>query len=128
MRIRVKEKVQFAGKIYEPGEEIILPDGIKGPHRAVRKTLDRIDYSTDPPIDANRQIGELEDVPLYDVVEGTESLDHTPEQKTEADAAAKAREQNTSREVPPTPEPPPRPAELPGAVRDLTHIEERERR
>jgi hypothetical protein len=69
MRIRLKERCHFLGRIYEPGEEVILPDGTKGPHRPRRKSQDKIDYSTNPPIDANRIIGEFEDVPLYDVVE-----------------------------------------------------------
>jgi hypothetical protein len=129
MRIRLKETCEFAGRIYQRGEELILPDGMKGPMRAQRKLQDRIDYSTNPPIDANRQLGELEDVPLYDVVEGAKSLDHTPEQKAEADAQS---ERKPAKEEPaepkPQPEPQPRPAELPGIVRDLTHIEERDRR
>lgn len=69
MRIRLKERCQFLGRLYEPGEELILPDGVRGPHRVVRKSHDRIDYSTDPPIDANRMIGEVVDEPLFDVVE-----------------------------------------------------------
>ena len=43
--------MQFAGKIYEPGEELIIPDGMRGPHRA-----------------PNTNIGERADVPLYDVI------------------------------------------------------------
>ena len=68
MRIRLKEKVQFAGRVYDRGEEVIIPDGIKGPHRAVRRSHDKIDYSTNPAIDANRDLGKLVDEPLYDVI------------------------------------------------------------
>jgi len=70
MRIRIKEKVYFAGRIYEPGEEVILPDGVRGPHRAVARGEDRVDYGTNPPIDANRRLGDIVDVPLYDVISG----------------------------------------------------------
>jgi len=68
-RIRIKDRVFFEGRVREPGEEISLPDGVKGPHRAVSHAEDRIDYGTNPPIDANRRIGDIEDVPLYDVLD-----------------------------------------------------------
>jgi|HubBroStandDraft_4_1064222.scaffolds.fasta_scaffold640171_2 hypothetical protein len=68
MRIRLKEACQFGGRLCAAGEIVTLPDGVKGPHRAVRKTHDRIDYSTNPPIDANRLLGDVIDVPLYDEV------------------------------------------------------------
>jgi len=57
------------GRMHEPGEIVILPDGTRGPHRPVRLTPDQIDYSIDPAIDANRIPGKMEDVPLYDEVD-----------------------------------------------------------
>jgi hypothetical protein len=132
MRIRLKERCQFLGRIYERGEEVILPDGVRGPHRTVQKSMDKIDYGTNPPIDANRIIGDVVDVPLYEEV-ADQPVDHSKEQKEQAEAAALARKDATSRaaqarEVKPIPESEPLPAEQPNAVRDLTHIEERERR
>jgi len=67
-RIRLKEAAFIGNHRYEAGEIVTLADGVKGPHRAMRRSHDKIDYGTNPPIDANRQVGELEDVPLYDVV------------------------------------------------------------
>jgi len=75
-RIRIKEKVFFEGKVYGPGDILTLPDGIKGPHRAISRNEDRIDYGTNPPIDANRRIGDIEDVPLYDVLDGSGPMPH----------------------------------------------------
>jgi hypothetical protein len=126
MRIRVKERCHFAGKIYEAGDEVILPEGMKGPHRAVRKSMDRIDYSTDPAIDANRAIGDMVDVPLYDVVPDA-PVGHTPEQKKEADAAAERSKTPEPQPIVPS-EVEPKPSYPPGEVRNLTHIEEREQR
>lgn len=42
---------------------------MKGPHRAVRETQDRIDYETGNGIDANHVPGKIKDVPLFDAVE-----------------------------------------------------------
>ncbi len=127
MRIRLKEKCHFAGKVYQAGEELILPDGIKGPHRPVRKTPDRIDYATDPPIDANRDISTFVDEPLYDVVDEHETeLKHSDEQQKEADAAAERRAQTPAQPISPS-EVVER-VERADEVRTLTHIEEREQR
>jgi hypothetical protein len=126
MRIRMKEKCFFAGKIYETGDEVILPEGMKGPHRAVRKTVDKIDYSTDPAIDANRAIGDMVDVPLYDVIPD-QPVGHTKDQKAEADAAAERSKVKEPQPIAPS-EVEPVPSVVPGEVRTLTHIEEREQR
>jgi hypothetical protein len=90
MRIRLKETCQFGGRLCEAGEIVALPDGVKGPHRATRKSQDRIDYGTKPPLYANRILGEIEDVPLYDVLP-QEPERHSKEQQAEADRAAKLR-------------------------------------
>jgi hypothetical protein len=90
IRIRLKETCQFGGRLCAAGEVVLLPDGVKGPHRATRKSQDRIDYRTSPPIDANRILGEIEDVPLYDVLP-YEPEGHSKEQQAEADRAAKMR-------------------------------------
>lgn len=65
-RIRLRARCLIDGAIHERGEIVILPAGVRGPHRAERRTADQIDYGDDPPIDANRQLGEIVDVPLYD--------------------------------------------------------------
>jgi hypothetical protein len=70
MRIRLTAPCVIDGHLHEAGETVTLAEGVRGPHRAVRKSHERIDYGVDPPIDANRLVGEVEDVPLYQVVEG----------------------------------------------------------
>jgi hypothetical protein len=96
-RIRLREVCQFGGRLCAAGEVVLLPDGIKGPHRATRKSQDRIDYRTNPPIDANRILGEIEDVPLYDVLPD-EPEGHSKEQQAEADRAAKMRADTVPRQ------------------------------
>jgi hypothetical protein len=66
--IRLKERCFLLGRRYMAGETVRLPEGMMGPHRAVRKSQDRIDYSIDPAIDANRIPGEMVDEPLYEVI------------------------------------------------------------
>lgn len=95
VRIRLKETCQFGGRLCEAGRS--LSAGVKGPHRAVRKSHDRIDYGTNPPIDANRILGEIEDVPLYDVLPN-EPEGHSKEQQAEADRAAKLRADTIARQ------------------------------
>jgi hypothetical protein len=90
MRIRLKEACQFGGRLCAAGDVVTLAEGVRGPHRAVRKTQDRIDYGTSPPIDANRILGDVVDVPLYDEVPD-ESEGHSREQQAEADRAAELR-------------------------------------
>jgi hypothetical protein len=90
MRIRLKEACQFGGRLCAAGEVVTLAEGVRGPHRAVRKTHDRIDYGTSPPIDANRILGDVVDLPLYDEVHD-EPEGHSKEQQAEADRAAKLR-------------------------------------
>ncbi len=68
MKIRLTEPCFFNNHLHQAGDVIDLPEGVRGPHRAVRKSHDRIDYSEDPPIDANRALGQLDDVPLYEIV------------------------------------------------------------
>jgi hypothetical protein len=64
-RIRLLAPAQIDGQLLPAGSIVTLADGVRGPHRAVHKTHDRIDYGTDPEIDANRIAGEIEDQPLY---------------------------------------------------------------
>jgi hypothetical protein len=67
--IRLKERCFIFGHLHERGATVPLPAGMLGPHRATRVSADRIDYSIDPAIDANRIPGDMVDVPLYDVIE-----------------------------------------------------------
>ena len=80
MRIRIQEKTEILGKWYNPGDIVEVPDGFVGPHRANRITHDRIDYSIDPAIDANRIPGKLEDVPLFDEVDADGKVIEKPKQ------------------------------------------------
>lgn len=66
--IRLKERCFIAGRMHMAGETVRLPEGVLGPHKAVRKFPDRIDYSIDPAIDANRIPGQMVDEPLYEVI------------------------------------------------------------
>lgn len=68
-RMRLHEAAFINNHHYQRGDIIELPDGVKGPHRAMRVNQDKIDYGTNPPIDANREVGALEDRPLYDLVD-----------------------------------------------------------
>jgi hypothetical protein len=69
MKVRLHEAIHYQGRVHERGEIIEVPDDWKIPLRAQRKSHDRIDYSTDPPIDANHTVGEFEDVPLAEAVD-----------------------------------------------------------
>lgn len=68
MRIRLTERCHMMGRIHVAGEIVELPDGTKGPHKTVRTSVDRIDYGTTQAVDANRLLGEMEDVPLYEIL------------------------------------------------------------
>jgi len=69
MRVRLKEACFIDNHRYVRDEIITVPDDWKGPYRSMRKSHDKIDYGTNPPIDANRQVGELIDVPLHEIVD-----------------------------------------------------------
>lgn len=76
MRIRLKAPFFFQNHRYEAGDIVDLPEGVPGPHRSRSITHDKIDYGTDPSIDANRILGESVLEPLFDVVdEPTEEND-----------------------------------------------------
>ena len=64
MRCRLKEQAFIDGGLRDPGYEFVLPEGVRGPHRAMRKSFDRIDVLRD----SNRLLGEMEDEPLYEEV------------------------------------------------------------
>jgi hypothetical protein len=77
-RIRLLSPAFIGNHLYEREEIVGLPDGVKGPHRTVAKSHDRISYGTDPAIDANRLLGEVEDVPLYEEVKDDPVLTRRP--------------------------------------------------
>jgi hypothetical protein len=52
---------------YAAGEIVTLPDGVRGPHRTVRPAYDHIAW-INPSADAIRNLAEICDVPLYDVL------------------------------------------------------------
>jgi hypothetical protein len=69
MRIRLKAPFFFQNHLYQPGEIVELPEGVEGPHRSKTVSHDKIDYGTNPSIDANRILGDIALEPLFDVVE-----------------------------------------------------------
>ena len=93
LRIRLKERCFVHGRVHDVGEIVMLPEGMAGPHRTVHRSVDRIDYRTNPAVDANRLLGETIDVPLYDVMPD-EPESHSEAQRAEADRAAHERELN----------------------------------
>lgn len=123
MRIRIKERCYFNRQLLHAGDELDLPDGVVGPHRVLRKSEDKLDYSSGEPM---RILGEVENVPLFDVLPDVRP-GHTPVQKRLADFAAAEHQKTVNREPVLPPEPPNFVQPL-GEVRTLTHIEERELR
>ena len=69
MRIRLKTKFFFAGHLHEPGDIVDLPENVEGPYGSRQITHDRIDYDAANGIDANRLLGQVDRVPLFDVVD-----------------------------------------------------------
>ena len=131
MRIRLKERCFIGGRLCEPGEVVTLAEGQKGPTRSVRTNSDKIDYGTNPPIDANRRIGEVVDVPLYDVVPDKDVPRNPDDQRDAAEAVQHRESAQASKAIQASrgvPEPKPAPAQRFGEVRTLTHTEERDRR
>ena len=117
MRIRLLTPCFINGTRHNAGDIVVLPDGVRGPHRAIHKTEDRVDY--DPANETDRLLAEVEDVPLYEEV--TNEPEPNEPQKPEV-VATPRREPFVEREPEPTP------VQIPGEVRQLTHIEERDRR
>lgn len=68
MKVRLLAPIHHQGRLHEAGEIIDVPDDWKIPKRARRKSPDKIDYTTDPAIDAQHLPGEFEDVPLAEEV------------------------------------------------------------
>jgi hypothetical protein len=66
---RLKTKALIDGAVRDPGYVFTLPDGVRGPHRAVAASHDRIDYDIANGIDANRILPTTMDEPLYDVLD-----------------------------------------------------------
>lgn len=129
MQIRLKERCFIGGRIREVGEIVTLAEGERGPTRAIRKNTDKIDYGTDPPIDANRRLGEVFDVPLFEVVSDKE-IPRDVDQQRAAETAARQRENAVaSRAIQQSKEGHQNLAvqsQPPGEVRTLTHVEERD--
>jgi hypothetical protein len=107
MRIRLKTQFFMDGHLYQPGEIVTLPDGVKGPHRmrvssndrtdpSQPPPHDRIDYGTDPAVDANRLLPGVEEEPLFDVVTD-ESLQQAERRRDLLALHAKEREDMAKR-------------------------------
>lgn len=69
MRIRLKAPFFFNNHLYQPGDVVDLPEGLRGPHRSVQQTPDKIDYDPANGLDANHTPGKIADEALYDVIE-----------------------------------------------------------
>lgn len=67
-KIKLTAECIINGRREMPGAIVEIGDKDRGPHRAHRRQPDRIDYGTDPAIDANRNLGEIVDVPLFEEV------------------------------------------------------------
>lgn len=65
-RCRLLARAQIAGSLREPFEEFTLPDGVRGPHRTIMRTHEKIDLDND----AKRVLPDHEDEPLYEVWDG----------------------------------------------------------
>lgn len=69
MKIRLHEKTFIHGRIHEPGEIVEVAHKEDGPHRAMRRMHDTIDYEPGNGLDANHVPGAHVDKPLFDMVE-----------------------------------------------------------
>lgn len=68
MKIRLKTKAFINNHLHGPGDIVDLPEGVKGPVRMVTIKHEKIDYGTDPSVDANRILPEMREEPLYEEV------------------------------------------------------------
>lgn len=85
-RIRLKVPCFFNNHRHDQGDVIELPKDVAGPHKSRAVSQDKIDYGTDPSIDANRILGEVALDPQFDVIEH----DDVEEEKPEGDGDAPA--------------------------------------
>jgi hypothetical protein len=73
MRIRLHSRT-----ISMSGDIVDLPDGVEGPHGSRQVSHDRIDYDPANGLDANRLLGKVKRVPLFDIIEEDDMLGNRP--------------------------------------------------
>jgi hypothetical protein len=64
-KVRLLARAFIDNHLYEPGEIVTLKDGDRGPHRAVRNGVLKIDYDPANGLDANRIQDGTHDEPLF---------------------------------------------------------------
>jgi hypothetical protein len=84
-RVRLHGPCFFNNHLHGPGDVIELPKGVEGPHKSRAVSQDKIDYGTDPSIDANRILGEVALDPLFDVIKHEEVADDEVDRKPTAE-------------------------------------------
>jgi hypothetical protein len=77
MRIRLHTNF-FQNHLYERGDIVDLPDGVEGPHGSQQVSHDRIDYDPANGLDANRLLGKVKRLPLFDVIGEDDMLVNRP--------------------------------------------------
>ena len=78
MRIRLHTKFFFQNHLHERGDIVDLPHGVEGPHGSRQVSHDRIDYDPANGLDANRLLGEVRRVPLFDIIGEDDMLVNRP--------------------------------------------------
>jgi hypothetical protein len=82
-RILLREACFINNRRYAPGEIVTLPDGVRGPHRTVHRASNHIAWTINRSTAAIRNLAEICDVALYDVL---------PEESNGQNAAAVKRD------------------------------------
>ena len=77
-RVRLHTRSFLDNHLHEPGDVVELAPGVEGPHKSRTVSHDRIDYGTNPPVDANRILGEIALDPLFDVIAHEPVVDEKP--------------------------------------------------
>lgn len=67
-KIRLKACAFINNHLCQSGDIVEIDAMDRGPHTTKRLAHDKIDYGQNPPIDANRVLGEIEDIPLFEEV------------------------------------------------------------
>jgi hypothetical protein len=67
-RILLKVPCFIGGQRYTAGEIVTLPDGVRGPHRTVHQASKHVAWTINRSDAAIRNLAEICDVPLYDVL------------------------------------------------------------
>lgn len=82
-RVRLHTRAFIDNHLHEGGDVAQLAPGVEGPHKSRTVSHDKIDYGTNPPVDANRLLGEVALDPLFDVIEHDPVTDEAEAERTE---------------------------------------------